>query len=81
MSGSNNVATGTKSEVKPSRKFEVEALCDAILEKIFKLRDDLEPALRGDDGTTPDTREGSPLIMSLQAIDEHLAHLIDRVDL
>lgn len=76
MSGSNNVA-----DVRGSRKFEVEALCDGILEKVRKLKEDLEPVLKKDDGTTPDTRDGSPLIVQLQAIDGYLEQLIDSVDL
>lgn len=73
MSGSNDVAT----EIKVGGKFyarrimpesEVEALCDAILEKLYKLKEDLEPVPRKDDGATPDTRDGSSLIMHLRAI-------------
>lgn len=77
MSGGNN----TVSEVQGSRKFEVEALCDGILEKVRKLKEDLEPVLKKDNGTTPETRDGSPLIMQLQAIDGRLEQLIDVVDL
>lgn len=77
MSGGND----TVSEVKVGRKFEVEALCEGILEKVRKLKEDLEPVLRRDDGTTPETRDGSPLIMQLQAIDGYLEQLIASVDL
>jgi len=63
------------------RDFEALQLCDTILEKVFQLTRDLVPALREDDGTTPGAREGSLVIMKLQAIDGHLEKLVKRVDL
>lgn len=61
--------------------FEVINLCDNILGKVSQLTKHLVPVLREDDGTTPDAREGSPVIMKLQAIDGHLEKLMKRIDL
>jgi hypothetical protein len=61
--------------------FETITICNTILDKVSELTAKLYPVLKPDDETTPDAREGSPIIQALQAIDGYLTKLMSRVDM